>query len=115
MQLPQKYKENFEVSSEGRSTIYKLPDEQGSYMSGRVKFKDFSRAFKDMYQKMQVLQKRFSPLEIGKKWHWIVQNATSINFKQLWPLSDMNMQNQFNKMSVFECQAKYPETKSRRI
>jgi hypothetical protein len=56
---------------------------QGSYKSGRVEFKDFSRAFKDMYQEIQGVQKGFSPLEISKKWHWIVQNATSINFKQL--------------------------------
>jgi hypothetical protein len=50
-------------------------------MSGRVKFKDFSRAFKDfsrafkdfsrafkdMYQKIQGLQKDFSPVRNQKK------------------------------------------------
>jgi hypothetical protein len=37
---------------------------QGSYRSGRVKFKDFSRTFKDMYQEIQGLKKA---LEISKK------------------------------------------------
>jgi hypothetical protein len=36
-------------------------------MSGRVKFKDVSRAFKGMFQEIQGLQKGFSPLEISKK------------------------------------------------
>jgi hypothetical protein len=36
-------------------------------MSGRGKFKDFSRAFKDMYQEIQGLQKGFSPLEISQE------------------------------------------------
>jgi hypothetical protein len=39
---------------------------QGSYMSGRVKFKDFPRTFKAMYQQIQGLNTEEKALEISK-------------------------------------------------
>ena len=49
-------------------------------MQGRVKFEDFSRTFKAMYQQIQGLNTEEKGLEISK--------------------IDMDMQNQFNKISV---------------
>jgi hypothetical protein len=39
---------------------------QGSYMSERVKFKDFPRTFKGMYQQIQALNTEEKALEISK-------------------------------------------------
>ena len=67
---------------------------QGSYMSGRVKFKDFSRTFKAMYQQIQGLNTE----EEGVR----NQQNLTLNFskRNFIMRSDMNMQNQFNKMYV---------------
>ena len=81
----------------------KLPTDccaQSSYMSGRVKFKDFVRAFKYflracMYQPIQALN---TGLEISKMWCWIVQNATFMSFKQLCQIWTCKINS--NKMSV---------------
>ena len=49
----------------------------------RVKFKDFSRTFKAMYQQIQGLNTDEKGLEISKIWRWIFQNATLMSFEQL--------------------------------
>jgi hypothetical protein len=49
-----------------------------------------------MYQQIQAEK----ALEINKMWRWIVRNFNE--FQTV--LSDMNMQSQFNKLSVFEFQ-----------
>jgi hypothetical protein len=66
---------------------------QGSYMSGRVKFKDFSRTFKAVYQQIQGLNTE----EGVRNQQNMTLNCSKRNFIMR---SDMNMQNQFNKMSV---------------
>jgi hypothetical protein len=48
----------------------------------RVKFKDFSRSFKTIYQQIQALNTE-KALEISTISRWIVQNATLVNFIQL--------------------------------
>ena len=62
-------------------------------MSGRVKFKDFSRPFKAMYQQIQGLNTE----EGVRNQQNLTLNCSKRNFIMR---SDMNMQNQFNKMSV---------------
>ena len=62
-------------------------------MSGRVKFKDFSRTFKVMYQQIQGLNTE----EGVRNQQNLTLNCSKRNFIMR---SDMNMQNQFNKMSV---------------
>jgi hypothetical protein len=55
-----------------------------------------------MYQQIQGLNTEEKALEIlgfSKMWRWIVQKGRNFNEFQT-ALSDMNMQNQFNKMSV---------------
>ena len=66
---------------------------QGSYMSERVKFKDFSRTFKAVYQQIQGLNTE----EGVRNQQNLTLNCSKRNFIMR---SDMNMQNQFNKMSV---------------
>ena len=61
-------------------------------MSGRVKLKDFSRTFKAMYQQIQGLN-----TEGVRNQQNLTLNCSKRNFIMR---SDMNMQNQFNKMSV---------------
>ena len=55
------------------------------HMSGRVKLKGFN--FKDIqghiYRQIHKLNTEEKVLEISKMWHWIVQNATLMSFKQL--------------------------------
>jgi orotate phosphoribosyltransferase-like protein len=68
-------------------------------MLGRVKFKDSLRTFKAMYQQIQGLRTEEKALEISKMWRSIIQKGRNFNEFQT-ALSDMNMQNQFNKMSV---------------
>jgi hypothetical protein len=64
-------------------------------MSGRVKFKDVSRTFKAMYyQQIQALN---TEEEGARNQQNLTLNCSKCNFIMR---SDMNMQNQFNKMSV---------------
>jgi hypothetical protein len=62
-------------------------------MWGRVKFKDFSRKFKAVYQQIQGLNTE----EGVRNQQNLTLNCSKRNFITR---SDMNMQNQFNKMSV---------------
>jgi hypothetical protein len=62
-------------------------------MSGRVKFNDFSRTFKAMYQQIQGLNTE----EGVRNQQNLTLNCSKRNFIMR---SDMNMQNQFNEMSV---------------
>ena len=62
-----------------------------------MKFKDFSRTFKAMYQQIQGLNTEEKGLEISKS--DVELFKTDFNDFQT-ALSDMNMQNQSNKMSV---------------
>jgi hypothetical protein len=52
-----------------------------------------------MYQQIQGLDTEEKTLEISKIWRWIVQKGHNLNEFQT-ALSEMNMQNKFNKMSV---------------
>jgi orotate phosphoribosyltransferase-like protein len=52
-----------------------------------------------MYQQIQGLHTEEKALEISKMWRSIIQKGRNFNEFQT-ALSDMNMQNQFNKMSV---------------
>ena len=63
-------------------------------MPGRVKFKDFSRTFKAMYQQIQGLNTEEEGVRNQQN---LTLNCSKRNFIMR---SDTNMQNQFNKMSV---------------